>query len=79
MPSSSSDSKPAFIQFGRHSKFGAIFGLSLSYLIPYSAAYYNLVTHYINAKYTEMGAQDLFPRFLTPDAITEVSQYQFNM
>ena len=71
MPSSASDSKPAFIQCGIHSKFGAIFGLVLPNLAPYSMAYCKLVPHYMNAQLREMVAQDLLPRLLTPDAITE--------
>ena len=69
MPRSASDPKPAFIQCGRHSNFWVIFGLSLPDLTPYSTAYCNIVSHYINAKLTEMGAQDLLYRVLTPDVI----------
>ena len=48
IPRPDSDSKPAFIQCGRHSKFGSIFGLSLRDPPPYSKTYCNNVPHYIN-------------------------------
>ena len=72
-PRSASNSKPAFIQCGRHSGFGAIFGLSPPDLTPYITTYCNLVPHYINSKLTEIGAQDLLSIVPTTKAITEFS------
>ena len=71
---SAPESKPAFIQCGIHSNFGAIFGIRLPDLTPYRTAYCNIVPHYINEKLTQMGAQYILPRVLTPNATTEVSQ-----
>ena len=79
IPRSDSDPKTAFIQCVRHSKFGSIFGLILPDITPYITTYCNLVPHYINAKLKDVGAQDLLPRVLAPDTITEVPQYEFNM
>ena len=64
IPRRGSDSKPAFIQCGWHAKFGAIFGLSLPEITPYSTTYRNLVPHYLNIKMVEMGAEELITRIL---------------
>ena len=74
MSRSGSYSKPTFIQCGWDAKFVAIFGLSLPDLTPYSTAYRKLVRKYLNAKMAGMGAEDLIPRIIMTEAISEVTQ-----
>ena len=41
--------------------------------------FYNRVPHFIYAKLTELEAEDLATRVLMEDAISEVTQYEFNI
>ena len=79
MPRSGQDKLPAFLQCGRHSKLGEIFGLTLPDINPHSSNFCNLTSHYLYAKLREPGSENLAPRVLTADSISEVSQYDFDM
>ena len=79
MPRSQNDPILEFFQCGKHPKFKTIFGLSLPNLSSNCTNFCNLVHHYINVKLVEMGGEDLLTRVLTYDAISEVSQYDFDM
>ena len=70
---------PAFLQCGRHTKFGTIFGLSIPDLQVNCLDLCDRVHHFLYAKLTELGAEDLASRVLTEDAISEVTQCDFNI
>ena len=79
MPRSAYDHQPYFLQYGRQSKLGSTFGISPSYLSNNFSNYWNLVSNYLHAKLIKLGPEDLFYWVLTSDAISEVSQHDFNM
>ena len=76
---SASNHQPYFLQYGRHSKFGSTFGINPSYLSTNFSNYYYLVYNYIHAKLTKLGPENLSYLVFTSDAISEVSQHEFNM
>ena len=79
IPRSASNHQPYFLQYGRHSKFGSTFGINPSYLSTNFSNYYYLVYNYIHAKLIKLGPEDLSYLVFTSDAISEVSQHEFNM
>ena len=78
MPRLSSKKLPSFLQYGRHTKFGTIFGLSLPDLSSNCSGFCNCVPHHLYANSTDLGAEELATRVLTEDVISEVCQYYFN-
>ena len=58
---------------------GKIFGLTLPDLNPHISNFCNLNSHYLYVKIIDLGSEDLAPRVLTADSISEVSQHDFNM
>ena len=75
----STENVPVFLQCGRHKKIGTTLGLSLPDLSVNCSDFCNQVTHFLYAKLTELGAEDLSSRVLTADAISEATQYNFNI
>ena len=78
MPRTSSDNQQVFLQCVLHTTFGTIFGLSLLDISINFSGFCNRVPHLLYAKPIELVAEDLASRLLTDDAISEVSQYEFN-
>ena len=78
IPRSVSNKHPTFLQYGKHSKFGSIFGISLSNLSTSLSNFCNIVPHYLHAKLTELGDEDLSSQVLTPYKISKVRQYDFS-
>ena len=56
-PRSSYDKLPAFLKYGRHSKFGTIYGLSLPDLPINWSDLFNHIIYFLYAKLTELGAE----------------------
>ena len=79
MTKSDTDPHPNFLQYGRNSKFGSIFGLSLPYLSSNSTILYRIVPHFLHEKPMYMGAYDLIHFVLASYDISEVSKYIFDM
>ena len=78
IPRSSSDPLPAFLNCGRHTKLGIVFGVILPNLSLNCTNVCIILPHYLNAIMTDIGAGNLVPRILTADALSEVSQFKFN-
>ena len=79
MPRSHIYPLPAFLQCGKHSKHGSIFDLSLPELSLDCENFYTKAPHDLNAILTNLGGEYLVSRVFSADAISEVSQYNFNM
>ena len=79
MPRSHIYPLPAFLQCGKHSKHGSIFDLSLPELSLNCENFYTKAPHDLNAILTNLGGEYLVSRVFSADAISEVSQYNFNM
>ena len=56
-----------------------MFGLTLPYMNSKSSNFCNLAYRYLYAKLKKIGDEDLAPRVLTADSISEVTQYDFDM
>ena len=72
---SGQDKLPVLLKCGINCKLGKVFGLTLSDINPHSSNFCNITYHYLYTILTELGAEDLAPRVMTTDSISELSQY----
>lgn len=79
MPWSRTDSKPAFAQCGRHVNKGGMHGLTPPGAEQNTTHYCLLGRFYIFRKLKEMGAKGLAHQVLTPETMTDMEHFEFDM
>jgi hypothetical protein len=79
MPRDGNNPESAFFQLGQTDKETEIKGLCIPALTKMAPIYAKKMAHFINAKLRTMCADAYLERILTPEAVLEVSQYEYNM